>query len=273
MTFTQKNKKRRENTMKKLNWTKVILITGAIVSLGAVSVVTGSKASASTVISETSQEKVISFSKDDLKDATGIKLDKSTVTEVYDLLTQADVWEKVEYSSAEAKRIASRFNKSQYQAMGILKDMAADEGVSLKVVTINKPYFKTVNIGTLSEELTFDTEDSAVEVNEDTALKETIKEIDIEIEYKNKDIEIDYEVKSNGRVKAKYENEWTGEKLESTKAEKKINALFEGLDVKNSRKSAIKEHVLDELNAPQNCKKFDFKVKFTDTSKVDFKLK
>ncbi|EOH99004.1 hypothetical protein UAY_02273 [Enterococcus moraviensis ATCC BAA-383] len=278
--------------MKMTHLTKSLLVAGVALSIGAAPFVGAVSASAATVISETTYEKIVSFTKDDLKQATNVQLNATTVNKMYTALKQAKAWEKLGYNAADANKIAKRFADSQYQAVGILTDIAHNEALSLKVVTINKPYFSSVNIGTTGEVTnpgtgessteepntgeTGDTDESTSESNEESnkgTLSKLVKEIDVDVEYKNKDIEFKYEVKSNGTVKAKYVNEFTGEKTEGAKAQKTIEAVFEGLDAKNSSQAQIKNHVINKLGASQNFKKFDFKVKFADKSKVDFKIK
>lgn len=269
------------------NLTKSLLVAGVALSVGVTAFSGGVAASASTVISETAYEKIVSFTKEDLEKATNEQLDLASINHVYTSLKDTKTWVKLGYNSTDAKRIADRFVQSQYQAIGILTDIAHNEGLSLKVITVNKPYFNTVNIGTVGEitnpetdepntEDSGATEESTSESTEESnqgTLSKAVKEIDIEIEYKNKEIELEYDVKSNGTVKAKYVNEFTGEKTEGAKAQKTIEALFVGLDAKNSSKTEIKNHVISKLNASQKFKKFDFKVKFADKSKVDFKIK
>lgn len=277
--------------MKMTNLTKSLLVAGVALSIGATPFIGGVSASAATVISESAYEKVMSFTKADLDSATGTKLTVASVNKVYTSLKKAATWTKLGYNAADAKKIAARFTESQYQAVGILTSIANNERVSLKVVTINKPYYSDVNIGTTgevenpgtdessSEEATDPSETTPSETtpsednNNNVGVNKTIKQIDVDVEYKNQDIELEYEVKSNGTVKAKYVNEFTGEKVEGAKAQQKIEAVFAGLDVKGSSQTQIKNHVISKLNAGQNFKKFDFKVKFTNNTKVDFKIK
>ncbi|GGC77017.1 YusW family protein [Enterococcus wangshanyuanii] len=269
--------------MKMTNITKSLLVAGVALSISAAPFISGVSAEASTVISETAYEKIISFTKADLDKAVGTSLTASTINKVYTSLSQAKVWEKLGYSKADAKKVAARFSESKYQATGILTEIAMNEHVSLKVVTINKPYYSSVNIGTMGESTAPGTDESSTEesTTEETtpsednnaAAKQSMKEIDVDIEYKNKDIELEYDVKSDGTVKAKFENEFTGEKMSGVRAQQKIEAIFAGLDVRNSSQTQIKNHVITKLNANQNFKKFDFKVKFVDKTKVDFKIK
>ncbi|MTD41986.1 hypothetical protein GIX45_25860 [Erwinia sp. CPCC 100877] len=264
--------------MKMTKLTKTLLVAGVALTVGTTPFIGGYSASAQTVISETAYEKIISFTKEDVNKATGIQLTQGTVNKVYNSLSQAASWEKLGYSKADAKRVADRFAQSNYQAVGILTDMVNNAGVSLKVVTINKPYYSTVNIGTTGEVANPGTNEPSIEEpnqgnNNQSVLSKQVKEIDVEIEYQHKDIEFEYDVKSNGSVKAEFENEFTGVKQKGTAAQQTIENLFEGLNVKNSSKTQIKNHILTKLGAAQNFKKFDFKVKFADGSKVDFKIK
>jgi hypothetical protein len=264
--------------MKMTKLTKTLLVAGVALTIGATPFAGGYSASAQTIISETAYEKIISFTTKDLDEATSIQLAQGTINKAYDSLSQAATWRTLGYSETDAKRVADRFVQSRYQAIGILTDMVNNAGVSLKVVTINKPYYSTVNIGTIGEAVNSGTENSSTEEsnqgnNNQSILSKQVKEIDVEVEYKHKEIELEYDVKSNGSVKAEFENEFTGVKQKGTAAQQTIEQLFADLDVKNSSKTQIKDHILSKLGAAQNFKKFDFKVKFADGSKVDFKIK
>lgn len=271
--------------MKKI--TSLLLVSGLVLSIGCATVANTTSADAATVISQSTYEKTMSFTKDDLKNATGITLTSklTVINSMYNSLKDSKVWVKLGYSSTDAKRIAQRVELSNYQTIGILEDIANNQKLEFKVVTITKPNYKNVDLGTVGtkDQSTTPSEDPATgetettTPNEDpakTPLSSLVKEIEIDIEYKKKDIEIDYDVKSDGRVKAEVENELTGSKVKDAQAQKIVEELFSGLDAKTSSKEEIQNHILTKLNAPKDgLKKFEFKVKFADKSKVDFKIK
>ena len=69
-------------------------------------------------------------------------------------------------------------------------------------------------------------------------------------------------------------NEQTGLKLQDAKAQTYVETLFVGLDAKTSSQEEIKTHIMEQLHANQKgLKKFAFKVKYADKTKVDFKIK
>lgn len=263
--------------MKLTKLTSVLLVSGMALTIGASATTNTTSAYAATVVSETAYEKVMSFNKEDLKSATGTNLSVTSVNTVYNAMKKQTTWISLGYSKAEAKRIADRISASNYQTVGILKDIASNEGLQFKVVLVNQPNYKTVNIGTIGEVVKPVTppEEVTPETPSDSTLSSVVKKIEIDIDYKSLgDIEVDYEVKSDGRIKAEVENKQAGVKIKDAEAQKVVEDLFAGLDAKTMSREAIKNHVLTKLNASQSgLKKFEFKVTFADKSKVDFKIK
>lgn len=262
--------------MKKTNTVKIVLLVGVVVLISAISYKIGTFGSSATVISEMANEKVQYFTKEDLKKATNVQLDTTSVEKIYTALKQPKYWEKLGYSSVEAGEIATRFDQSQHQAIGILTDVANSDDLSLKVIMVNKPNGNTVNIGTveegtISENTEVSTENASNEQNE-KALNNSLKQVDIKIKYEHQEIRLKYEVKSNGTVKSKYRNEFTGETVEGAQAQRTIENVLVGLDLKNSKQAEIKNYVIKKLNADPNVKQFNFKAKYIDQSKVDFQL-
>lgn len=225
----------------------------------------------------------VSFTKAYLAQLTGLELSSTSIQKGYNKLKTASVWTTLGYTSADAGRIASRFTQSYSQAIGILKSITAGKNVELKVVTVNNPYYKTVNIGTLEQqeqvvapttsEVPAENNQKANETVETAILSQLVKEIDMEVEYKHDSIDLEYDVSSRGKIKAEVDNELTNVELKGAKAQAYIENLFKGLDVKNSSKETIKNHILSKLNAPKSGEKFEFKVKFADKTKVDLKIK
>ncbi|MDU4892933.1 MAG: YusW family protein [Enterococcus hirae] len=264
--------------MKKLTG---LLLAGIILSTGATTLASSPDVSAATVISENQYEKVMSFTKADLTAVTGIVLEptEASIQRMYDSLKNERVWLALGYSSTEAQRITKRMAQSTYQAIGILTSMANNQNIQLKVVVINKPNYSTINIGTIGfvDKPTVPKDEPEKEDTNkpgDSALRSLVKEIEIEIEYQKEKIKLDYEVKSNGKIKAEVKNEQTGLKLQDAKAQTYVETLFVGLDAKTSSQEEIKTHIMEQLHANQKgLKKFAFKVKYADKTKVDFKIK
>lgn len=273
--------------MKLTKLTSALLVSGMVLAISTSVSVNTTSASATTVVSETAYEKVMSFTKADLNNATGVNLSVTSINTMYSAMKKQEIWTKLGYTKIDAKRIADRISISNYQTLGILKDIVASEELQFKVVLVNQPNYKTVNIGTIGEvvepatptedEVSVDQEDDVLipETPSNSTLSSLVKEIEIDIEYKKLgDIEVDYEVKSDGRIKAELENKQTGVKIKDAAAKKSVEDLFVGLDAKTMSHASIQEHVLTKLNASKSgLKKFEFEVKFADKSKEDFKIK
>ncbi|WP_086443840.1 YusW family protein [Candidatus Enterococcus lemimoniae] len=290
--------------MKLTKLTSALLVSGIVLTIGTSVAVNTTSVAAATVVSETAYEKVMSFTKADLNNVTGSNLSTTSINTVYSAMKKQETWTKLGYTKTEAKRIADRISVSNYQTVGILKDIVANEGLQFKVVLVNQPNYKAVNVGTIGEVVTPEApitneedttpeapitneedttpeapitneEDTTPETPSNSTLSSVVKEIEIEIEYKKLgDIEVDYEVKSNGRIKAEVKNKQTGVKIKDAAAQKAVEDLFVGLDAKTMSHAAIQDHVLTKLNASKSgLKKFEFEVKFADKSKVDFKIK
>ncbi|MGY3703242.1 YusW family protein [Vagococcus martis] len=283
--------------MFKKKFTKVATLSLLTLSLGGSALVVNTQSvDAKTVVSQTAKKSVITFTKADLESATNVNLSLFNVQKIYNSLSKADAWKSLGYNDSQAAKIAQRVSLSSRQAQGILKDMVNNTNVEFKVVYMNTGWFERVNIG--SEVVTVDvpetekpetekpetekpetekpeTEKPEVDLPATGTLDKNIKEIEIEIDYraKNKDIDLDVDVKKDGRVKAEFENEATKTKVKGDQAEAIAIDIFDGVDVRTMSKNDIKNHVLNKLNADKNFKKFDFKVKYFDGSKVDFKIK
>lgn len=53
-----------------------------------------------------------------------------------------------------------------------------------------------------------------------------------------------------------------------------VETTFEGLNAKTMSREVIMNHVMNKLNISQKgLEKFDFKIKYQDQTKTDFKLK
>ncbi|WP_462258824.1 YusW family protein [Vagococcus teuberi] len=271
--------------MFKKKFTKLTILSLVTLSIGSSALVFSTQSvDAKTVVSQTARKSVLTFTKADLERATKIKLSVSNVQKMYNLLSETDTWKELGYNDSQAAKIAQRVSLSSRQSQGILKDMLNNANVEFKVVYMNTGWFERVNIGSEVvtenvpevEVLETETLDSETpEVPATGTLDKNIKEIEIEIDYraKNKDINLDVDVKKDGRVKAEFENEATRTKVKGDQAEAFVIDIFDSVDVRTMSKNDIKNHVLNKLNADKNFKKFDFKVKYFDESKVDFKIK
>lgn len=261
---------------------QVALASTMVLSMGVSVLSVGTEeASAATVISQTAYETIMAFSAEELTQATGVELTVANVQKMYSKLKEAGTWETLGYKGDQAKKVSQRVSLSLSQTQGILKTMANTTGMELKVVYIHNAYYEGVNLGTIMADSTLpETETPEIPETEtptspSTGLDATIKEIDIELDYKakNQDIDLDLDVKNNGFIKAEYENEGTKQKLEGEAAKAVVLSVMDGLDVKKMTEVEIANHVTSKLGANQNFKKFAFKVKYFDGSKVEFKIK
>lgn len=271
--------------MKTKKITNLILASTMVLSIGASTMAGTKEVSAATVISESTYKTITAFSTEDLTKATGISLTTANVQKMYNKLKQAATWEKLGYKADQAKKISQRVTISSNQTQGILKNLVNTLGMQLKVVLVQKANYEGVNLGSVMvnsstpEVQVPETETPEVEVPETegqvTGLDGRIKEIDIELEYKakNQDIDLELDVKNDGKIKAEYENEATKQKVEGDVAKAVAINIFNGIEVKNMTEAQISNHVTNKLGANKNFKKFSFKVKYFDGSKVDFKIK
>ncbi|MGX7172689.1 YusW family protein [Enterococcus ratti] len=264
--------------MKLKKMTSLLLLSGIVLSVGGTTLTNSTSAAAATIVSESKYEKVISFTKEDLANATGVTLNttEKAINNMYNALKKASVWESLGYDSTQAQRIASRISQSMYQTIGILTSIANHQQLQFKVVTINKPNYSGVNIGTIGTDDATEEPDKGDNTGnaDDSAFSKQVKDVEIKMEYKKGKIELEYEVKSNGTIKAEVENKLTGMKLKGSVAQTYIEELFVDLDTKTSSQNEIAEHVMKYLKTDQKgLKKFDFKVKYADKTKVDFKIK
>lgn len=258
--------------MKKAKRLKDLFLVGIILLIGTTSLNTIKTVNAATIVTETKNKKVVSYSKQELEKGTDIKLEADEIDKVYQALKQTKTWKNLGENAENAQRVAARFEQSETQATKILKNIVASDDLNLKVVFVNKPKYSSVNIGILEHETEAKKTDPSTKKTTGETLKAQVKAIDLKIKYKHQEVKLEYNVKSNGSVKAKYQNDFTKEKLDGAKAQKVIEKLFSGLDIKNSSKSEIEEHFLTELDEKDGVKKFEFKVKFSDKSKIEFEI-
>ena len=264
--------------MKNKKITTSLLTAGKVLAIGITPFVHSNTMEAATLISQSDHEKVMSFTKKDLKEATGIQLEPATVQAVHQELKQQITWETLGYSTIDAQNIATRFTQNTYQALGILTDIANHSDLQLKVITINNPYLATAKIGTfkwetVTPEVGGDHETADNELTTPTPTVASLQEIDVEIEYDENEIEFTYEIKSNGTIEATYEDESADLELEGKEAQDKIMTLLDGLSIKTATNEQIKEHITKKLAVNEQVKQFEFEANFTDKTEIEFVLK
>lgn len=223
-----------------------------------------------SIVQEDAYKTIKAFSKTDLEKLTGTPLTIQNVNKAYKRLQQTSTWTAAGYDKAKAQVIANRVSAYNYQLNGILLDIAKHTDKGLKVTYINSSWSPQVNFGTFSSHNDNNNDHGNVSPSEGIL---PVKEFDIEIEYKHHDIEIEYEKKDNGQIKAEFENEFTGQKLKGKAAQQLIEKLFADFDFHSKNKAQIVEYTLTHLQLDPNFKKFEFKEKFPNQSKFEFKIK
>ncbi|MBP1041077.1 hypothetical protein I6N95_08685 [Vagococcus sp. BWB3-3] len=260
--------------------TKGLITASLIVSLGmanlAVPVIS---AHAATVEFENNYKSVISHSLNDLKGYTGKKNIKGLMTK---LATPAS-WKAAGYKAAEAKVIAADFANQTYKVEALLTKMMNNEDLHFKVILLKTGYVKAEfgleSYGNAGSEIPGTELPGTSEPGEETPGTELpaettgIKQLEIELDYKQGDVELQYQVNSNGTVKAQYQNKLDRVQLQGAQAEAKLNEVLAGIDFKTASQSDIVAHILTKLNLGSDYKQFQFQGQFTDNTKVKFKLK
>lgn len=251
---------------------KTAAITGVVLGLGLTTIapVTSMAASAiGTVAYQDNYKTIKDFNKTDLQKLTNVKVSVANVNTIYNVLKSQKTWVKAGFSSAEARQIANKTASYTKQIKGILTGIAKNKDTSLRVVYIATPYKTQVNFGTVgSNNNTDDTNVTPPPVQ----AKLAVQKLEVKIEYKKKDIEFKYEVKSNGSVKAKIENEFKGTKVEGIAAQKQIEAIFANFDISKKSQSQIVNQVISKLNLGKNYKEFEFEAKFNNKTKIEFEI-
>ncbi|MGJ8730231.1 YusW family protein [Listeria aquatica] len=279
---------------------KVTAATGLALTMGVATlapVVSEAASVEGNTIYQDAYKTIKTFSKSDLQTLTGITLTAKNVDSVYNKLTKAATWVDAGYSKAQATKIAQGVSAYTYQLKGILSGIAASSNKSLKVIYVDKAWNEQINFGTEYTGGYGDTENegNTEEGNDNGTIVEpggdvednsnnnetvkpstgklAVKELDVDIEYKNFDVELQYEVKKNGTVEAKYENEFTGVEVKGAKAQRIIEGIFADFNMKSKNKNQIVSHVLGELKLKNNFKKFKYEVEFPNKSEFEFKIK
>ncbi|WP_439444016.1 YusW family protein [Listeria aquatica] len=278
---------------------KVTAATGLALTMGVATlapVVSEAASVEGNTIYQDAYKTIKTFSKSDLQTLTGITLTAKNVDSVYNKLTKAATWVDAGYSKAQAAKIAQGVSAYTYQLKGILSGIAASSNKSLKVIYVDKAWNEQINFGTEYTGGYGDAENEGNEEGNDNGTivepdgdvednsnnnetvkpstgKLAVKELDVDIEYKNFDVELQYEVKKNGTVEAKYENEFTGVEVKGAKAQRIIEGIFADFNMKSKNKNQIVSHVLGELKLKNNFKKFKYEVEFPNKSEFEFKIK
>lgn len=253
--------------MKKLTLGVVALVTALSLSAAFIPATT---AQAAITLESSAYKSVTLFSISELETFTGETLTDQSITSFYKKLTTASTWEAAEYATKEAKAIALDFTRNSSKAERLLK----------KLVNNNELYMKIIVLKQHSVSAAFDIQGYGDNNNNQipdpstpSETQGTLKELDISIEYKQGDVELSYEIKSNGKVKAEYENELTNTELSGTNAQVKIEALLQNIDFQKMNNTQIIQAVLKELNLKENYKEFEFEAEFTDKTTIEFKQK
>lgn len=213
-----------------------------------------------TIVSSTKYKEVTMITKEDIQKMVGVDVTYKNVSSIYKVFKQSSTWEKAGYNENDAKLIVSRITANYKQTVGILKKIAKNNELGLKVVLIHKPNYQSAYIGVIKTS-------SEPDVN-NTALKE----LEITAKYKGGSVELEYSIKEDGSVKAEYENDFTKEELKGKVAQAKVEAILEGLNINEKNQEAIVTYILEKLELDKDYKKFEFEAKFNNGSKYEFQL-
>lgn len=233
------------------------------------------------VVSSTKYKVVTLITKADIKELTGIELTYKNTSSVYKQLKKSTIWEAAGYSANDAKLIAARFNNNYNQAVGILKKLAKNSKLNLKVVVLNKPTYQNAYIGVSGYNGNTETSKPSLDQEGNTNVVVTttpevtqsnLKELEINIDYKNGSVELEYSVKLDGSIKAEYQNDFTKEEIQGKAAKEKIEGILEGLDIKENNQTTILNHILTKLNLDKGYKEFQFEATYSDGKEIEFKM-
>lgn len=252
--------------MKKLALGVTAIVTAVTLSAAILPVTT---AHAAITVESSAYKSVTLFSVEELETFTGETLTSESITSFYNKLATASTWETADYSAKEAKAIALDFTRNQSKADSLLKKLVKNNALYMKIVVLNKASISAA----FDIQGYNDSNNQTPEPSTPSEIQGTLEELDISIEYKQGDVELSYEVKSNGKIKAEYENELTNTEMSGTKAQAKIESLLKKIDFQNMDKNQIIQVVLKELNLEDNYKEFEFEAEFTNNTKLEFKQK
>lgn len=252
--------------MKKIKMGTALLLAAMSLSAALIPAVT---VQAAITVESSDYKTVTLFSIEEIEAYTGEALTSQSIASTYKKLATANTWTSAGYTEKEAKAIALDFTRNQSKAESLLKKLAKNNALYLKIIVL-----KQASVGAAFDIQGYDNSNNQTpDPSTPTETQGTLKELEISIEYKKGDVELSYEIKSNGKVKAEYENELTNTELSGSKAQAKIEGLLEKLDVKTMTKAQIIQTVLTELNLKNDYKEFEFEAEFTDNAKLEFKQK
>lgn len=232
------------------------------------------------VLVDTQHKNVKLYSKAELGSLAGIALTPGSVVDVYNALTSADVWQQAGYSQAHAAKIAARIKTNRSEAQGILKSIAYNERLGMKVI-IETNYWRTDaylgkesieqgNIGGNTGNGNSGGNNTGSNEGDAGVVAGEVKQFQLQIEYARKGIELEYN--SAKPSKAKYSNELTRENLKGAAAAAMYEKCIEGVDF-SAPDQDIAEAILANINANAGYKQFELEVEFTDGNEVEFELK
>lgn len=213
-----------------------------------------------TIVSSTKYKEVTMITKEDIQKMVGVDVTYKNVSSIYKVFKQSSTWEKAGYNENDAKLIVSRITANYKQTVGILKKIAKNNELGLKVVLIHKPNYQSAYIGVIKTSSESDVNNTA------------LKELEITAKYKGGSVELEYSIKEDGSVKAEYENDFTKEELKGKVAQAKVEAILEGLNISEKNQEAIVTYILEKLELDKNYKKFEFEAKFNNGTKYEFQL-
>lgn len=213
-----------------------------------------------TIVSSTKYKEVTMITKEDIQKMVGVDVTYKNVSSIYKVFKQSSTWEKAGYNENDAKLIVSRITANYKQTVGILKKIAKNNELGLKVVLIHKPNYQSAYIGVIKTSSESDVNNTA------------LKELEITAKYKGGSVELEYSIKEDGSVKAEYENDFTKEELKGKVAQAKVEAILEGLNISEKNQEAIVTYILEKLELGKNYKKFEFEAKFNNGTKYEFQL-
>ncbi len=213
-----------------------------------------------TIVSSTKYKEVTMITKEGIQKMVGVDVTYKNVSSIYKVFKQSSTWEKAGYNENDAKLIVSRITANYKQTVGILKKIAKNNELGLKVVLIHKPNYQSAYIGVIKTSSESDVNNTA------------LKELEITAKYKGGSVELEYSIKEDGSVKAEYENDFTKEELKGKVAQAKVEAILEGLNISEKNQEAIVTYILEKLELDKNYKKFEFEAKFNNGTKYEFQL-
>ena len=265
---------------------KGMMVAGLAISLCSASLsVVSSSAEAATLVESNYNKTITLFNKADILAYTGLSLTSSNVSSVYNELVKTSTWEAAGYSSSQAAVIARDFGRNYSKSISLLQKMTYQNDLHLKVILITKGYVKAEfglqsyyvpGTPVLPEEPKEPEVPVTPEKPEVPEISEQsdLKKLEIQVTYTTgQQIQLEYQVKSNGTIKAQYQDKSNKVQLQDTAAAEKIEGITAGLDLKNASEKTITSHILNKLGRGSSYKQFQYQAQFNDNTQVKIKLK